>query len=295
MSSCRPRAEIHDQPAGSRAPQTCRAWHLCSVNQSTLRYDNSSMNNICAIGVVRAYLSSGVYVRAAIWGFAGRILVIKNGHNCVRVLRFFVRANVAGIPQINFASTVFMLSKNGAKVLQNLCARFYSFKFAFHEMKLRHNNVPVNCSAGKKRNRSFETVRFARCLNVNRYDRKSLPPKTRKLKMKYPSKYLWKSKKKASCAYAISMYSADAGETRPHSDDALHQLPHGKLRSFCSDYRYNVSYKCSNNLFVSARITRNPTGFSFRDAHADVRKIRNNNVESCVRSQLRAESDMIVT
>lgn len=34
--------------------------HLYFVNQSTSRYDNSVMNNICAVGVVRAYLSSRV-------------------------------------------------------------------------------------------------------------------------------------------------------------------------------------------------------------------------------------------
>lgn len=44
-----------------RALSNYRIWHLCFVNQSTLRYDNSSMNNICAVGIVRAYLSSNMH------------------------------------------------------------------------------------------------------------------------------------------------------------------------------------------------------------------------------------------
>lgn len=38
---------------------------------------------------------------------------------------------------------------------------------------------------------------------------------------------------------------------------ALHRLQHGRLRSFCSNYRCNVPYKCPNDLFVSGRVTRN--------------------------------------
>lgn len=48
--------------SSSGALPNYRAWHLYFVNQSTSRYDNSVMNNICAVGVVRAYLSSRMYV-----------------------------------------------------------------------------------------------------------------------------------------------------------------------------------------------------------------------------------------
>jgi len=63
-SACERIVDRQEIDARSRALR--RARRLRSVNQSTLRYDNSDMNNIRARGVVRAYLSSGVPVASDI-------------------------------------------------------------------------------------------------------------------------------------------------------------------------------------------------------------------------------------
>lgn len=98
--------------SSSGALPNYRAWHLYFVNQSTLRYDNSVMNNICAVGVVRAYLSSHVCVpgnrgsHAGYWLSRAAIIIIWEFSLTLlfqhaAVMFFFTRSNVC-ILDINF-------------------------------------------------------------------------------------------------------------------------------------------------------------------------------------------------
>lgn len=67
--------------------QNYRVRHLYVVNQSTLRYDNSSMNNIWRHKRSKSiFVISRVYMYTQQYGLACRILVIKGGHNRVGVV-----------------------------------------------------------------------------------------------------------------------------------------------------------------------------------------------------------------
>lgn len=98
--------------SSSGALPNYRAWYLYFVNQSTSRYDNSVMNNICAVGIVRAYLSSRVYIlnnrgsHTGYWLSRAAIIIWEFADIAISAcsMLFFVCSNVC-ILDINFMPT----------------------------------------------------------------------------------------------------------------------------------------------------------------------------------------------